>query len=156
MRARGRMRVAHGTGVLSRLVATLLRLPRASAAAELQLTIARGADGVERWTRTFDGVVVSTEQHTAGPGVIAERFGPLEFTFRVEPENGAERYRQTNARLSVLGRVYLPLPVVLAPRIDGLEQPTGPGAFSVQVRVTWPPAGLILQYDGDVHIEDHR
>jgi hypothetical protein len=147
------MRVVHGTGVLSRVVGRVLRLPRPSADADLQLTIA-SANGVERWTRTFDGLDIITEQRETAPGVIAERFGPLEFDFRVEAENGAERYRQAAARLLLFGGVRVTLPRGFAPRIEGLERTNGPGSYSVQVRVTWPPAGLILEYDGDIQLED--
>jgi hypothetical protein len=152
--ARGRMRVVRGTGVLARVVGRMLRLPPPSTGADLRLTIV-SANGVERWTRTFDGLDVITEQRETAFGVIAERFGRLEFDFRVEPENGAQRYRQVAARLLLFGGVHVTLPLVFAPRIEGLERTNRPGSYSVQVRVTWPPAGLILQYDGDVHIEDH-
>jgi hypothetical protein len=148
------MRVVRGTGVLARVVGRMLRLPRPSACADLQLTIV-SVNGLERWTRTFDGLDIITEQRETAFGVIAERFGRLEFDFRVESENGAQRYRQIAARLLLFGGVHVTLPLMVTPRIEGLERTNRPGSFSVQVRVTWPPAGLILQYDGDVHIEDH-
>jgi hypothetical protein len=148
------MRVVHGTGVLSRIVGRVLRLPRPSAGVDLQLTIV-SANGVERWTRTFDGLDIITEQRETAPGVIAERFGRLEFDFRVEAENGADRYRQVAARLLLFGGARVTLPLVFAPRIEALERTNGAGRYSVQVRVTWPPAGVIVEYDGDVQLEDH-
>lgn len=150
--ARGCMRVVHGVSLLSRAVGRLLRLPRANAAADMRLTITR-TGSTEQWTRTFDGVRLNSEQHETAPGVIAERFGTLEFHFRVGPENGATRYRQVGALLR-LGPVRIALPGMLAPRVEGLERPTGPDSFNVHVRVTWPPSGLILEYAGDVHTGD--
>ena len=151
--ARGGMRVVRGASLLSRAVGRLLRLPDATADAEVLLTIAR-ADGVERWRRTFNGVGFSSEQREIAPGLIAERFRALEFHFRVEPIDGATRYRQIGVCICA-GPVRLALPAMLAPSVEGVERPAGPSALNVRVRVTWPPAGLILEYDGDVHIEDH-
>lgn len=150
--ARGCMRVVHGASMLSRAAGRLLRLPAANAAADVRVTITR-VGAVRVWTRTFDGVALISEQRDTGPGVIVETFGRLECRFRVEPEDGATRYRQTGAALR-LGSVRLPLPRILAPHVDGLERQTERDAFHVQVRVTWPPAGLILEYDGHVRIEN--
>jgi len=138
--------------MLSRVVARLLRLPAASAGADMRLTIDR-ADAVERWTRTFDGVRVGTEQRRIAADVIAERFGCLEFRFRIEEDAGVRRYRQTDA-LVRFGPIDMTLPDLIAPRIEALERETGPRECTVRVLVTWPPAGLILAYDGDVQFED--
>jgi hypothetical protein len=96
---------------------------------------------------------VTTEQRELTPNAIAERFGCLEFHFRLETEDGATRYRQIGAWLRI-GPIRVLLPWMLAPHVDGLERQIGRDAFNVHVRVTWPLSGPILEYDGDVHIED--
>lgn len=153
LRAHGRMRVVNGQGTLARAVIRLLRKPRANGSVDVRLEIARNADG-EAWCRTFDGVRLETRQHEAAPGVLAERSGRLEFRFRLVANQDALRYEQMNASIRV-GPVRLRLPSPLAPKIEARERPCGSTCVQVQVRITWPPAGLILAYDGDVHTEDH-
>src|SRR5437867_9899788 len=71
MHARGRLRIEHGRSHLARFLARLLRLPRASEAAE-----------------------TPTRQYQAAAGELAERFGVLEFRFRLEVSEGSLLFRQ--------------------------------------------------------------
>jgi hypothetical protein len=146
------MRVVRGTTLLSRAAGRVLRLPAANPAAVVHLSITQ-SHGVERWTRTFDGVPLVSEQRRIAPDVVAETFGRVEFHFRLERESGATRYHQIRAALR-LGPVRVTLPALFAPRVEAVERLTDPDSAAVHVRVTWPPAGLLLEYDGDVQIED--
>jgi hypothetical protein len=62
VRGSGRLRVAQGSSPLARVLAWLLRLPRASEAAETRLVVTSSAGG-ERWLRTFGGRRLDSRQY---------------------------------------------------------------------------------------------
>jgi len=152
MHARGRFRIEHGRSHLARFLARLLRLPRASEAAETRLVITPHADG-ELWRRTFDDRCLDTRQYQAGAGELAERFGVLEFRFRLEVAEGSLLFRQLEAAF-LLGSIRLPLPAAWAPKVDAREDPAGPHRIKVDVRIALPALGPVLTYDGIIDIED--
>jgi hypothetical protein len=129
----------------------LLRLPRASDAAETRLVITSGADG-ERWLRTFDDRRLDTRQYQAGCE-LAERIGILEFRFRLEASEGSLFYRQLEAAF-LCGPVRVRLPAAWAPSIEAREDPAGPHQICVHVRVALPALGAVLTYGGTIDIED--
>jgi hypothetical protein len=152
VRARGRLRIAHGRSHLARFLARLLRLPRASDAAETRLVITPGADG-ERWLRTFDGRRLDTRQYQAGGCQLAERIGVLEFRFRLEASEGSLFYRQLEVAF-LCGPARLRLPAAWAPRVEAREDAAGPHQISVHVQVALPALGAVLTYGGTIDIED--
>lgn len=141
----GRFRVRHGAGLIGRLLARLLRLPAANEAASLRLLVTPLGRG-ERWVRTFDGAPLVSTQREVG-GRLVERIGPLDLGFRLEVRNGALHYLPAGAALSV-GRVRIPFPRALAPRIEAREEPEGTEGTRVSVAVTAPLVGLIVAYGG--------
>jgi hypothetical protein len=154
IRAHGRLRIAYGAGQIARALAWILRLPRASDAAETQLVVTSCADG-ERWRRTFGGRRLDTRQYDVGDAVLAEQIGILEFRFRLEVSAGDLLYRQTEAAL-LCGPVRLRLPAACAPRIEARETPAGAREVRVHVGVTLPALGSLLTYDGTMNFEDIR
>jgi hypothetical protein len=152
IRARGRLRIAHGRGQVARFLARLLRLPRASEAAETRLVVTSVGDG-ERWLRTFDDRRLATRQYQAGECELAERIGVLEFRFRLEVSEGSLLFRQVEAAFRS-GPVRLRLPAQLAPSVEAREDPAGPHQIYVHVRVALPAVGPVLTYDGLIDIED--
>jgi Domain of unknown function (DUF4166) len=132
----------------------VLRLPRASHAAETRLVVTPDASG-ERWRRTFDGRCLDTWQYQAGEGELAERFGLLEFRFRLEASEGSVVFHQVEAAL-LCGPVRLRLPAMCAPVVDAREDPAGADRISLHVRVGLPALGPVLTYDGIVEIEETR
>lgn len=152
VRARGRLRIAHGRSHVARLLARLLHLPRASDAAETRLVITSGADG-EQWLRTFDDRRLDTRQYQAGDCELAERIGALEFRFRLEASEGSLLFRQLEAAF-LFGSVRLRLPATWAPRVDAREDPAGAHQIRVHVRVALPALGPVLTYDGIIDIEE--
>ncbi len=154
MHARGRLRIAHGDSRAARVLARVMRLPRASDAAETRLTVTpRG--GEEYWCRTFDDRRLDTRQYEAGDGQLAERFGLLEFRFRLEASDGSLLFRQIEAAL-MFGSVRVRLPAACAPRVDALEEPAGARQVRIRVRVALPALGPVLTYDGVMLIEETR
>jgi hypothetical protein len=152
--ARGRLRIAHGRSRVARVLARLLRLPRASDAAETRLVVTRRGDG-EEWRRTFADRRLDTRQYEAGDGQLAERFGLLELRFRLEASDGSLFFRQRDAAV-MFGSVRVRLPVAWAPKVDAVEEPAGARQIRIHVRVALPALGPVLTYDGTVRIEETR
>jgi Domain of unknown function (DUF4166) len=152
LRASGRLRIGHGRTRAARWLARLLRLPRASDAADTRLVVTRSAGG-EQWCRTFDDRRLDTWQYRAGDGALAERFGVLEFRFHLTASQGSLVMRQTDAAFR-WGAVRLRIPAAWAPRVDAREDPAGARRIQVHVRVTVPLVGPVLTYDGTIDIED--
>jgi hypothetical protein len=99
--------------------------------------------GAERWTRDFGGHRFASTLSAAGPGQVAERFGPLNFVFDLPagPHGLAMHLR----RWTVLG---LALPLFLAPRIQAREWQDEEGRFRFEVAVALPLAGDVIHYAG--------
>ena len=56
-----------------------------------------------------------------------------------------------------LGPLWLPLPPALAPRVWGREEAAGEGAGPrVRVRIEWPGARRLLEYEGRAVFEEVR
>jgi Domain of unknown function (DUF4166) len=154
VRAGGRLRITHGRSRFSRLLAWLLRLPRASEAAETRLIITPD-EGGERWQRAFEDRLLDTEQYEAGERELAERFGALEFRYRLEASQGSLVFRQLDAGV-LFGSFRLRLPVMCAPRVDAREDALGARHLRVHVCVAFPVLGPVLTYDGVIHLEEIR
>jgi hypothetical protein len=152
VRASGRLRIVHGRSRAARVLARLLRLPRASDVADVRLVITSGPDG-ERWRRTFDGRLLDTRQYRANESELAERIGVLELRFRLEASEGSLIYRQLEAAF-LAGPVRLRLPAMCAPRVDAREEPAGARRMRVHVGVAFPGLGSVLTYDGLIDLED--
>ena len=101
IRAHGRLRIEHGRHFLARVLARMLRLPRPSAAAETQLIVTARA---RRRTLAAD-VQRAASRNAAVPNrataELAERFGVLEFRFRLDASGGSLPYVQRDAAFVV-------------------------------------------------------
>jgi len=152
--ARGRLRIARGRSRVARFLAALVRLPRASTAAETRLVVTPLGD-VEHWRRTFDGRCLATRQYPTGGRELGERFGVLEFRFRLEASEGSLVFRQVEAAL-VFGSVRVRVPEAWAPRVEAREDPAGARHIDIHVRVVLPALGPVLTYDGIIELEEQR
>jgi hypothetical protein len=149
----GHLRIEHGRRLAARLVAWLLRLPCASASADTRLVVTPRAGG-EDWVRTFDRRCLTTWQRRSGTSELSERFGLLEFRFRLDASvTGGLVYVQRDAALR-LGPLRLPIPASWAPRVEACENPAGPGRVEVEVRVALPVVGPLIAYEGFMTVED--
>jgi hypothetical protein len=147
----GTFRVRRGTNVLSRLLASCLRLPAAGDAVAVRLTVLP-TEGGERWIRAFGPTPLVSNQAFDEAGIFRERFGGVEFRIRLEPGNGGIVYRQVGVALRV-GFVTIPLPRWFAPHVESFEEPSDAGTY-VSVRVLLPLTGLIISYDGRIVPEE--
>jgi hypothetical protein len=154
LRTRGDLRVDRGRHRLVRVLAWMLRLPRPCAAATARLIVTALGDG-ERWERTFNGRRFETRQRKSNDFELAERYGVLEFRFRLEASGGSLLYVQRDACL-LFGWIRLRIPAAWAPRVAAREDPAGPARVNISVRVTLPGIGLLIAYDGSIEVEDTR
>ena len=151
--ARGEFHIVRGPGLVSRMVASLMRLPRTNRAARTHLVITAWGHE-EYWHRTFDGRHLDTRQYAAGEQEIGELLGPLEFRFRLEARGGGLVFRQVGVAI-VCGSIRLRIPAALAPRVVATETPAGARQTAVSVRVVLPVLGSLVSYDGIIHVEDY-
>jgi hypothetical protein len=155
LRAAGTFAVRRGRGRLSGLLARLMSLPESGEAVPLLLRVTRHAGG-ERWRRSFAGRDFVTEQRGHAGSLLAERAGPVEMLFRLTEEGGALVYAQEGMALRA-GRLRVPLPRRLAPRVEASERAgEGGRGVRVSVRVTAPLAGLVISYEGLVTTEEDK
>lgn len=136
-----------------RILARLLRFPRPAPAARVSLRVAGTSRG-EIWRRQFDGRALVTRV-ALRHGRFAERCRGVELRFDLQGDSSGLRYVQRGAALAI-GPLRLPLPAVLAPRVDAHDEPgEGPLAirFSVDLRL-W--GRRVVGYAGTVFPEDPR
>ena len=152
VRADGHLCIDRGRHRLARLLGRLLRLPQPSASADVRLIIASGRDD-EHWVRTFDGRRLDTWQYQWHDG-LAERFGVLEFRFRLRASGGSLSY--AHAGVFLCWPVRVRIPERWAPCVEAREDPAGPTRIQVDVRVGLPRVGLLISYAGIVELTDTR
>jgi hypothetical protein len=139
---RGRGRARGGRSPLMWLGRRLLGLPQPGAYPEIAVDIAIDPGG-ETWTRNF-GVTHFTSRLCVGadPGQFVERFGPLRFTFEVDPTTAGFRWRFVGWRLG-----GLPLPLGLAPQIRARAFARDDG-YQFRVVTAHPWLGVLFAYAG--------
>jgi hypothetical protein len=152
VRASGRLQVERGPHAGARFIAWLLKLPRASHAAEMRLMVKESGDG-ERWQRTFDGRRFDSRQYQANAFELGERFGIIELRFHLEPFRDGLLYMQRAAMLR-LPPLRLRIPARWAPRVTAREDPAGANHVRVDVRVALPFIGPLIAYGGIVAVEE--
>ncbi len=148
--ATGRFTIRRGGGPLSALLGWLCRFPPAGEDIPTRLRVRRDGE-LQHWERRFGGHPLATVQR-AWPGeLLGERFGPMECVFRLRAVGQGISYEQVGAWLC-LGPWRLPLPRLLAPRIEGLatESPEG---MRVSVKIGSAFTGWLLTYEGVVNPE---
>jgi hypothetical protein len=153
-RASGRFRVGRGGNLLARLMASVMRLPRESAAIDLTLRIVPHGRG-ERWEREFGRQLLVTTQELSSTGRLLEQFGPMEIAFALRAVDGSLVLRQEQSAL-IVGPWRLPLPRWAAPRISAREDALGAAQIKVAVNVAAPGVGTLVNYDGTIEVEAAR
>jgi len=151
VRAHGDVRIECGRHPVARMLARMLRLPEPSTAAGTRLVITAHGAG-EHWARTFSGRRLDTLQYACEDG-LAERFGILEFRFRLHASDGSLLYVQCDAAC-LFRSVRLPVPASWAPRVEAREDPAGTRRLRVDVRVVLPVVGQLIAYAGIVELEE--
>jgi hypothetical protein len=137
----GRASVTRGSGLWSRLLATLFRFPPATADTEVEVTKTATTRG-ETWTRRF-GSRIFRSHLRATPQGMTERFGPFTFTLGLTIKDGALHYPVAAGRIGPI-----PLPRWMLPGSDTREHAED-GVFHFDVRLLAPITGaLMVHYRG--------
>lgn len=136
------------TGPRSRLLAALIRFAGLPPSMERGPLVFETEEAGERevWTRRIGGTLMRSRQWRAGTDRVAERLGPV--TVVSVPRIGLDGgVRLDPVAWRLLG---VPLPMVLAPRIDARESGEG-HRYGFDVRIGWPvTGGTILRYRGSI------
>jgi hypothetical protein len=149
--ASGLFTIRHGAGPLSVVLGWLSLFPAAGEQVPTRLVV-RQDGAVQRWERSFGGHSLATVQRAREGGLIGERFGPVECVFQLRSLEGGIAYEQVGAWLCV-GPLRLPLPRMLAPRIEATAMEASVG-MRVQVKIGSALAGWLLTYEGLVSPEE--
>jgi hypothetical protein len=149
--ATGHFTIRRGGGPLSALIGWVCRFPAAGEQVPTRLRVRRDGD-TQHWERSFGNHPLATVQRALQGGLLGERFGPVECVFRLRAVEQGIAYEQVSACLC-LGPWRLPLPRVLAPRIEGLAT-EAPQGMRVHVRIGAAFVGWLLTYDGLVNPEE--
>lgn len=152
-RGTGSFAVRHGTRRLARLMARLLRMPAVGENVSVGLVVTAHPEG-ERWHRTFAGKPFITEQRDDDGKFLVERNKGVDVWFRLAVIDGALLYQQTRAILNI-GPWRLPLPRRLSTYIVASERAAADkSSVQVSVRVTMPLIGLLIEYEGNIRMEE--
>lgn len=141
--ARGEAFVSRGANPFASVLARLMRFPPPGRY-DLHVEFSE-REGVERWTRDFDGHRFTSELREKD-GMLQERFGPLRFRFDLKSvEGGLEMVMRS---WSVFG---IKLPIRLAPRSPAREWEEN-GTFHFNVPVSVPLIGKVVHYRGSLRM----
>jgi Domain of unknown function (DUF4166)/Saccharopine dehydrogenase NADP binding domain len=134
--------VQRGNGVLSALIATLFRLPKAAENIPVSVSF-QSSGNIEYWRRTFgEKSFSSTLTHGSTQGLISERFGPFAFDLALVID--AEKLLFVVRDWYFLG---LRMPRILKPLGNSYEF-SEDGRFNFHVEIKLPVIGLIVRYCG--------
>jgi Domain of unknown function (DUF4166) len=89
-------------------------------------------------------------------GLLAERFGPIEFRFRLSFADHTIHYRQVGVilRLALPFFPEIPLPRWASPHVSAWETAgASESETRVKVEVSAPFAGLLISYEGKLRRE---
>lgn len=138
--AEGEGRVERGTSPLARLLGALMRFPPAGDYPVRVCFTER--DGEEHWVRYFGQHRFESRLRARRGGGVVERFGPLRFHFDLRGDESG--LNMVLRRWTAFG---LPLPLILAPRIEASESADGEH-FLFDVRAATPFGGTVVHYRG--------
>jgi hypothetical protein len=145
LEARGMARVEGASSALARLIASIMRLPRAAPEipVSVTMTVARGR---ETWRRDFGGRGFASVLSLARRrGQVTERFGPLQFDMALQ--TGPEGITGMPITAWRLGPI--PLPLALAPAAEASETVDAAGRFTFDVAMRLPfGLGRVVRYQG--------
>jgi Domain of unknown function (DUF4166) len=139
-RGSGAATVRRGKGLLRRIIAALMGLPKAGEKVRVDLEVEVIGER-EIWRRTFDGRPFTTMQWDAD-GLLAERAGPVTLRFRLHADQHGMRFEHRGT--SIAG---VPIPRTLAPSVTADALARGEG-WDLRVTITAPLVGMVTTYTG--------
>lgn len=150
---KGRFSFRRGQGVLSRFIGWLESLPDETRGVDTEILITPYPGG-EIWRRKFGAHIFVTEQR-AIESFLLERFGVIEFFFKLRVDEGALvfDYDKTVLKLHFFD---VTLPFFLSPRIKARsweEDLEGKIRLGMKVDVNSTLTGLLWAYEGYMDME---
>ncbi len=140
--AAGTGSIDRGSHPLSRLLASLLGMPKPGTWMPVHITFRRDEEG-EWLIRDYDGQVLTTHQGAgegADAGMLLEGFGPVRLVIALDIEDDALAFTLKSVRL--LG---MPLPRALWPRLQAYESEVD-GWYVSYVDIGLPFIGRLIRY----------
>lgn len=140
--ASGTGSVDRGRNLVSRLLASLLGMPRTGTWVPVHITF-RHADDGEWLIRDYDGSVLTTRQDAgegADAGMLLEGFGPVRLVIALDIEDDALAFRLHSVRLFGMA-----LPRALWPRLQAYESEVD-GWYVSYVDIGLPLIGRLIRY----------
>jgi hypothetical protein len=141
-RGAGIATVRSGSGVLHRLLARLMGLPRPGENIPIELAVTLDGDR-EIWWRSFGGRPFTTVQWQNGT-LLAERSGPALFYFTLGADAAGLRFEHRGSRI-----FGVPIPLALSPRVEADAIASGDG-WDLRVTIAMPIVGMITSYTGHI------
>lgn len=138
---KGRAKVTRGTGIFPRLIAAIMRFPKATADTPVSVLKQPTPRG-ETWIRRFGPSTFRSHLTWSGTHMI-ERFGPMRFTLDLTATTDGLAFPVRS------GRVFgLPIPKALLPKSVASETEHD-GVFHFDVQLLAPLTGqIIVHYQG--------
>ena len=141
----GRFTVQGPHSAAGRLMSAMFALPKTTVETAFKFELHAGSRQ-ETWRRHFPGRLMVSRMR-AGAGVLVERFGPINFHFRLQADQG-----QLNMLLQSVTVFGIPSPKFLMPTVRAQE--TGAqGKLHFSVSAHLPLVGLLAEYRGYLDIE---
>ena len=151
--AKGVFRIRRGSHFLAGIVCGLFGLPKNCDSAETRLSITMD-DGCEQWLRTFDSRPFLTLQSPCCDGLLLERIGRVELTFRLSIEDRALVYTQVKAAFRI-GPIRMPFPKWFAPNTWAKEAAEhNSDQAHIIVKVSAPVIGTLIFYEGTLALQE--
>jgi hypothetical protein len=145
----GRAEISTGDGLIARIIARIIGLPKAGKDVPLRVSVDRSMSPgkeqrfTETWTRNFGGQCFSSEMSVSASSKVTERFGPLTFALGLAMGDDGLLFPVTGGRIGPL-----PLPRFLMPRSEAREFQDDEGRFRFDVRLSLPLFGVLAHYQG--------
>jgi hypothetical protein len=138
----GRIEVRHGEGVVRKMLARLLRLPREGKDIPLRLQVVV-RDNQEEWVRYFGEQRLATLQWDQ-QGYLVEKGGPLKLLFQLTADPAGMTFNIQKNRVGIIS-----VPTWLMMRVHARATATDCG-WKLSVAVALPLFGVITAYSGTI------
>ena len=132
---------------IGKLISALLRLPAATAGAELNFDL-QADEHEEVWTRHFPRKTMRSRLQPAANGLLAECIGPARLLFSLKADDGALKMQLEAIRI-----FGLPWPKRWLPEIWGMEH-GDEDRFHFDVGARFHHFGLLVAYSGYLNLPD--
>jgi hypothetical protein len=141
----GEVEIGAPAGVLPRLMALCMGMPRTATTGPIRFVLEAGAER-ETWTRHFPGrTMTSTLRYSDGH--VVEELGPARLTFTLLQEQGA-----LQMRLDRMTFLRIPCPRWLMPRVVARETDQQ-GRFHFHIEADVPFIGPVGRYNGFLKLD---